>query len=292
MFRILSAYNKALDKAPLLITSLTASFCYFSGDYLAQKIKFHQIDQVLIDKQKKSALLLLEKAKTGKDTTNELKIFNELSNQQNDKHKIDLHRLVVFGVFGFFCAGPAYHLWFKKLKYVPQLLERVVQWNQKKFLASEFHKQLHVNKIADISMKDFRIQFKENFDTIEKPLIRSKTILASKVYLDQFVFSVIYPIFFMIVTGMMLENTNKEDYDYIKENKKLNTDKIKKSFHRAVDNVKDKFVTIYVADCAVWPLIQIANFAFVPEHLQPIFVNFVNIFWNAFICYTSQNGGH
>jgi len=143
-----------------------------------------------------------------------------------------------------------------------------------------------------MSMKNFRVQFKDNFDQIDKPIIRSKTILVSKIYADQFIFSVLYPIFFMITTGVMLENSKKEDLEYLKEHKMINTEKIKKSFDKAVTNVKDKFAKIYVTDCAVWPLIQMANFAFIPGHLQPIFVNTVNIFWNAFICYVSQDGGH
>jgi hypothetical protein len=123
-------------------------------------------------------------------------------------------------------------------------------------------------------------------------MIRSKTILVSKIYADQFIFSVFYPIFFMISTGVLLENSKKEDLEYIKTNKKLNTEKIKNSFNKSVENVKNKFAKIYVADCAVWPLIQMANFAFIPSNLQPIFVNTINIFWNAFICYVSQDGGH
>ena len=141
-------------------------------------------------------------------------------------------------------------------------------------------------------MQNFRVQYKNTFDLIEKPMIRSKTILVSKIYADQFIFSVFYPIFFMLSTGILLENTKKEDFEYIKTNKKLNTEKIKNSFNKSVENVKNKFAKIYVADCAVWPLIQMANFAFIPSQLQPIFVNTVNIFWNAFICYVSQDGGH
>ena len=38
----------------------------------------------------------------------------------------------------------------------------------------------------------------------------------------------------------------------------------------------------------MWPLVQMTNFAFVPAHLQPIFVNFMNIGWNTFLSYVSQ----
>ena len=74
------------------------------------------------------------------------------------------------------------------------------------------------------------------------------------------------------------------------DDKKIHTDLIKNSFSDSVENVKKKFLNIYITDCAVWPLVQMANFAFIPPHLQPIFVNGVNIFWNAFLCYSSQDG--
>ena len=139
-----------------------------------------------------------------------------------------------------------------------------------------------------MSMKTFREQFKHNFDTIEKPIIRSKTVLVSKVYADQFIFSVIYPIFFMITSGIMLDMAN----DVIKEKNKLTFERCKESFQKSIENVKNKFVKIYIADCAIWPLVQMANFAFVPAPLQPIFVNCINIGWNAFLSYVSQESHH
>jgi hypothetical protein len=256
MFRLFSAYNRLLHKYPLPVTSLTTGACYGAGDYLAQKIEIKQ----------------------GKRT------------------EIDTHRLSVFTLFGVVLGGPIYYTWFSKIDKMPILVESIVKWNQQRYLTNEFRKQLsqHItkNNVDKLSMQNFRVQYKNTFDLIEKPMIRSKTILVSKIYADQFIFSVFYPIFFMLSTGVLLENSKKEDLEYIKTNKKLNTEKIKNSFNKSVENVKNKFAKIYVADCAVWPLIQMANFAFIPSQLQPIFVNTVNIFWNAFICYVSQDGGH
>lgn len=256
MYRLFSAYNRILEKHPLSVTSLTTGVCYGAGDYLAQKIEMKQ----------------------GKRT------------------EIDKHRLSVFALFGTFMGGPIYYGWFNKIDKMPLLVEKVVKWNQQRYITNEFRKQLHEhtkkNSIDTMSMKNFRVQFKDNFDMIEKPIIRSKTILVSKIYADQFIFSVFYPIFFMVSSGVLLENTKKEDLQYFKDNKKPNFEKIKRSFDKSITNVKNKFAKIYVTDCAVWPLIQMANFAFIPGHLQPIFVNSINIFWNAFLCYVSQDGGH
>ncbi len=248
--RILNAYNNSLASKPVLITSLTTGFCYGSGDLLAQYVE----------------------------------------KQQGKREEYDLHRTSVFTIFGTIAAGPIYYAWFSKINKMPMFLENVVKWNQQRVLTSEFRKQLansiRTNNVNSMSMKTFREQYKYHFDTIDKPLIRSKTILVSKVYADQFIFSVIYPVFFMISTGMALELSNE------KNRSNINWTMIKDSFDKSWTNVKNKFAKIYVTDCAVWPLIQMANFAFIPAPLQPIFVNTINIGWNAFLSYVSQESHH
>ncbi len=248
--RILSAYNNSLAAKPVLITSLTTGFCYGSGDILAQYVE----------------------------------------KKQGKRENYDLHRTTVFTIFGTIAAGPIYYAWFSKINKMPMFLESIVKWNQQRVLTGEFRKQLaqsiKTNKVDSMSMKTFREQFKNHFDTIDKPLIRSKTILVSKVYADQFIFSIIYPVFFMISTGMALELSHESNRD------KISWEMISNSFDKSWTNVKNKFAKIYITDCAVWPLIQMANFAFIPAPLQPIFVNTINIGWNAFLSYVSQDPHH
>ncbi len=256
MYSLLRIYNKVLEKKPLTVTSITSGVCYGAGDILAQKIEI----------------------------------------KQGKRESYDKHRIAVFTLFGTLMGGPIYYLWFRKIDKMPLLVERIVKWNQQRYLTNEFRKQLHQytknGTIDQMSMKNFRVQFRDTFDTIEKPIIRSKTILVSKIYADQFIFSVLYPVFFMFTTGVLLENTKHDDLEYVKTNGSLNTTKIVESCKKQINNIQQKFARIYITDCAVWPLIQMANFAFVPNSLQPIFVNSVNIFWNAFLCYVSQDGGH
>jgi hypothetical protein len=246
MFKILSLYNRALQSKPLLVTSLSTGVCYGIGDYIAQTIE----------------------------------------KKQGKREFFDMKRLGVFTFFGTIAGGPIYYVWFSKIHNMPAFIERVVKWNEKRTLTRHFRQELnnHLanNKISDLSMKTFRLNYKAHFDTIEKPVIRSKTILVAKIYADQFIFSVLYPVFFMMTTGVML--------DVVNEPKKLTLDGITGAITKAWNNVKNKFVQIYVADCAVWPLVQMANFAFIPAHLQPIFVNVMNIGWNTFLSYVSQ--GH
>ena len=132
MYSLFRAYNSILHKHPLSITSLTTGACYGAGDYLAQKVEMKQ----------------------GKRT------------------EIDKHRLAVFTLFGTFLGGPIYYAWFNKIDKMPLLVERIVKWNQQRYITNEFGKQLHhhikKNSIDAISMKDFRVQLKSNFEMIEK----------------------------------------------------------------------------------------------------------------------------
>lgn len=246
MFKILNLYNKALQTKPLLVTSISTGVCYGIGDYIAQTIEKKQLKRV----------------------------------------DYDIKRLLVFITFGTLAGGPVYYAWFSKIHNMPIFIENIVKWNEKRILTRHFKNELNKhfinNNISNLSMQKFRLEYKKHFDIIDRPIIRSKTILVAKIYADQFIFSVLYPIFFMMTTGIMLDISN--------DPKKLTPKGIAECFNKSWTNVKNKFVQIYVADCAVWPLAQMANFAFIPPHLQPIFVNVMNIGWNTFLSYVSQ--GH
>lgn len=93
-------------------------------------------------------------------------------------------------------------------------IERIVKWNEKRIFAYNYkillRKHLSTNSINDLSMKTFRIKYKNHFDYFTKPIIRSKTILVAKMYVDQFIFSVINTLFFMMSTGIALDIVNEK----------------------------------------------------------------------------------
>ncbi len=253
-------YNNFLEINPKTGTAITTGLCYGLGDLLSQKIE----------------------------------------KNQEKRTKYDFHRTVVFTTFGVAFGGPLYYAWFKKLSRTPALLESIVKYNETRVLSYKFKQQLHMaiknNTLDNMSFKIFREQFKQNFDNIDKPLIRSKTVLTAKILLDQFVFSVFYPIFFLITSGMMIKVskplwdgifTEDKDERY-KKFSECNKELVKNSFIEGVNDIKHKFIKIYMLDCAIWPMAQMINFSFVPQHLQPIYVNILNIFWNSFLCYTQQ----
>ena len=260
MFSLFRAYSKFLETNPKTGTSVTTGLCYGAGDLLAQKIE----------------------------------------KNQGKREKYDFHRTLVFTLFGTAFGGSIYYAWFQKLSKTPLLLEKIVKYNETRVLSYQFKQQLrHAiknNKLDNMSFKTFREEFKANFDNMDKPLIRSKTILTTKILLDQFIFSVFYPMFFLVATGAMLKVSkplwdgyfieDKEERD--KKFSECNLELAKKSIKEGVDDIKNKFGKIYMLDCAVWPMAQMINFSFIPQHLQPIYVNFLNIGWNSFLCYTQQ----
>jgi len=258
---IFRLYSVAMERHPKIGTSLTTGVCYGLGDVLAQKIE----------------------------------------KMQNKRTEYDWHRTLVFTVFGTVLGGPIYYAWFSKLAKTPALLERIVKYNEARILRDKFgakiREAMYNKQIDTLSFKQFREECKENFMRFEEPIVRSKTVLTAKILLDQFVFSTMYPIFFLITTGVMLK-TSKPLYDSFFEDdptkKKTlrdscNKELLKKSFNDGITDVKNKFMGIYLMDCAVWPMAQMINFSFMPQHLQAVYVNVLNIGWNTFLCYTSQS---
>uniref|UniRef100_A0A915J530 Mpv17-like protein 2 n=1 Tax=Romanomermis culicivorax TaxID=13658 RepID=A0A915J530_ROMCU len=58
---------------------------------------------------------------------------------------------------------------------------------------------------------------------------------------------------------------------------------------RSLDHIwkeyKEKFPSIYLLDCCVWPPTQMINFMFLPPQARVVYVAFVQIFYNCFLSY-------
>jgi hypothetical protein len=51
----------------------------------------------------------------------------------------------------------------------------------------------------------------------------------------------------------------------------------------AFEDVKTTFLTTWLNDCSVWPLVNFVGFAFVPMSLQPTYMSSVQFFWQIYI---------
>lgn len=53
----------------------------------------------------------------------------------------------------------------------------------------------------------------------------------------------------------------------------------------AFDFFMDKFMLIYIYDCAIWPVAQILNFLYVSPVYRVLYVNTVSLLWNTVLSY-------
>lgn len=52
--------------------------------------------------------------------------------------------------------------------------------------------------------------------------------------------------------------------------------------------MKDAFVSTYLADCALWPLVNFFNFRFIPLHLRPTFVGIAQLLWQTYLSFIAH----
>lgn len=57
----------------------------------------------------------------------------------------------------------------------------------------------------------------------------------------------------------------------------------------AIAEVKRNFLTTWLNDCAVWPLVNFIGFAWVPPTLQPTYMSSVQLFWQIYMS-SNSNG--
>jgi hypothetical protein len=273
LFRI---YNRYIESNPFTGNCITSGICYGAGDALAQTIE----------------------KKSGK------------------REKYDFARMATYGAFGLFFGGPAYYLWFKKIHHMDAIIKNFMIHRENKYVAKQIQRvytmklkiirfnnkdsstgssvKKHVEKHGRFLNETEEEMIKKLVD-VNDPIVKSKTTMGMQILADQFVFSALYPFYFIMISGLMMTGANllkdkdlekKEGYrkfEYIMH-------KYSQSFKTNGENSIKKWPVIYSTDLMVWPVLQIINFTFVPPHLNSIYVNVVNIFWNAFLC--SVGGEH
>ena len=64
------------------------------------------------------------------------------------------------------------------------------------------------------------------------------------------------------------------------------------SLEYALEEVKLKLLPTVINGWKFWPIVQIINFRFVPIHLQVVWVNFMGVFWSAYLSYIKNHNSH
>ena len=174
---------------------------------------------------------------------------------RTERTRVDVNRAAIFFVYGLFVAGPIYHLWFSRLDRLPLLMMK----------SRRFQQMVRFRRLQR-SARALGVALPAGAKP-KKPAELSKfTKVTSKVLADQIIFSPLYLLVFFYTTGVMRGQTLPE----------------------CTAHVREVFWPSFLADCAVWPAVQVINFAFVPVPLQPIYVNVLNVFWNAFLSFMAH----
>lgn len=267
-----SKYNQAVQESPIITKSLTSGVMYGAGDLICQ---------------------------VGESYHNGTPL------------NVDWKRTAVFGTFGTVFSGPLYHYWFGYLDTLPiRMFEMRKQRQRWKILRAYNVLKANNVPIGELVLPD------------TKPF-HKYTIKAVKICMDQLIFSSLYTFSFFIGIGVLNELTgvskakhapahsepneviaslnrmktdnNAEAIDNII--KKLTTEndtyaqKVGTAFKHAWEHTKKIYVPTYIADCIVWPPLQLVNFTFVPLNYQVLYVNACNLLWNTFLSFMA-NGGH
>jgi len=57
------------------------------------------------------------------------------------------------------------------------------------------------------------------------------------------------------------------------------------SLREVFDLLKEKFLTVYAYDCAVWPLAQAINFNFISPVYRLVYINGISLVWNSILSF-------
>lgn len=58
-----------------------------------------------------------------------------------------------------------------------------------------------------------------------------------------------------------------------------------KQFKQCIEEIKEKFLVLYMVDCAFWPPVQTINFYFLPPQLRVVYVSCAVLVWDVFLAY-------
>jgi hypothetical protein len=182
-------------------------------------------------------------------------IAQKISISKGDRKEVDYRRLAIISLYGFALAGPIYFKFFSGIDHVPYLL-----WQVKNRLHAK-----EITRIAEFA-RTKGLQFTTQ-ELAANPLT-PVTKIASKIFVDQVLFSAPYTAFFLFTTSVMLGKTIED----------------------AWKEVKSKFMHIYLYDCAFWPPGQLLNYGLIPSHLRQSVFSGLNLTWNTILCLLSA--GH
>ncbi|KAJ3368971.1 hypothetical protein GGF31_005932 [Allomyces arbusculus] len=263
MFRtLLGRYNRLLDVHPYKTQCITAATLWCTGDLLSQAIEHHGRTSDSGSSHSVVPTAHCEPLATapallggGGVALSPMHIgeIDPTSRRESDlaparSFRVDWHRLGVMTGFGLCLAGPLYTWWYSTL-------DRTV-----------LHLFALLRAARPASSTTVTVAAASSAAMASAHGAVTMSVATTKLVGDLFVFEPPYLSLFFVATNIF-------------------------SGHSASDTARRyqrDFWPTYKVDLAVWAPIQLVNFKVVPVPLQPVFVNAVNVFWNAYLSYVKH----
>lgn len=294
-YRIAGGYNRLLGRYHYPVTILSAGALWFTGDILCQTM-----ENFFENKPSSKPL---------PDNPNAVDIHGPKVVAPLWQ-SIDTSRLMKMTIYGLFFSAPIYAFWYvfldkSALNFIKRkssssssglarmLLQRqprfhfLTNWpksfrrrKKEPILETEMHVVRGVydskthkleNRVPSLQMKTRRsvdplkerakLEHQGAYEESDEKLKWRR--IRYKLFADIIIFDPIYLLFLFTVTSL-LEGKSPEE---IREKCRAN------------------FTSTYLIDMAVWFPVQLVNFRFVPVTHQALFVQSVNVFWNAFLSF-------
>ncbi|RYG94796.1 Mpv17/PMP22 family protein, partial [archaeon] len=124
----------------------------------------------------------------------------------------------------------------------------------------DWHRVAHIGALGVVENGVLMLLWYRLLATMVGTNVRTLTVIV-KCILDQIFFASQQDAIFLGYCGYLHSNT----------------------WQAAYEEVKKQFITTWLNDCSLWPLVNFIGFAYVPTSLQPTYMSCVQLFWQIYI---------
>eukprot|EP01031_Cornospumella_fuschlensis_P030014 gene30014-36250_t len=147
------------------------------------------------------------------------------------------------------------------IAYLNCVLERNTRiFTLDRFDLIDWHRVLHIGALGVVENGVLMLLWYRLLAKVVGNNVRTLTVIV-KCILDQIFFASQQDAIFLGYCGYLHNNT----------------------WQAAFEEVKKQFITTWLNDCSLWPIVNFIGFAYVPTFLQPTYMSCVQLFWQIYI---------
>lgn len=117
----------------------------------------------------------------------------------------------------------------------------------------------------------------------------SPRVLVTKTVLDQVVYAPFSISAFFAYTSLILHGNEYSDHKDPQPPTTATAESSTTWMTRFRAKIDDKFLATFEADCAVWPMMNLVQFRFVPLHLRPTVNGAAALLWQGFLSHQAED---